>query len=158
MIFPEKDEKRIPKTMHECVKPTRTVSELYMWGDRVETWGHRLLVLVIVAGILLTIIEAISLVDVEESMIFPTAITSLVTWAVYAFLTYCAYHIIALVLYALASINHHSMISANVALYQARQEEGTPPAPQVSGGKWKCPECEAQLPYDVIRCQCGYKR
>ena len=161
MIFPEKNEKRIPKTLNECIKTNSTVSDLYLWAERVENWGNILLALLIIEGIIFTIVEVVSLIDVNESMIIPTIITSIITWGLYVFLAYCAYHIISLILHALASITHHTMISANVALFESqtsnKQEEKTP-APQVSGGKWKCPDCSNTLPYDVIRCKCGYER
>ena len=162
MIFPEKNEKRIPKTLNECIKPNSIVSELYLWAERVENWGGVLLALLIVAGIILTIVEAVSLIDVNESMIIPTIITSIITWGLYAFLAYCAYHVVSLLFHALASITHHTMISANVALFESQktgnQEPETHPTPQASSGKWKCPDCGNTLPYDVIRCKCGYEK
>jgi len=166
MIFPEKNEKRIPKTLNECMKPNSTVSELYLWAERVENWGHILLALLTIGGIILTIVEAVSLVDVNEDMIIPTIITSIITWGLYVFLAYCAYHAISLLLYALASITHHTMISANVALFESQNNSNTaeekPKAPQQTPqkplGNWKCPDCGNTIPYDVIRCKCGYEK
>lgn len=161
MIFPEKNEKRIPKTLNECIKPNSTVSNLYLWAERVENWGVRLLAFLIVAGTIMTIVETGSLVDVNESMIVPTLISSVITWGLYMFLEYCAYHAISLLLHALASITHHTMISANVALFESQKSNKQVekvPTPQVSGGKWECPECSNTLPYDVIRCKCGYEK
>lgn len=165
MIFSDINEKRIPKTLNECTKPNYTVNELNLWAERVENWGRILLALLIIAGIALTIVEAVSFIDADEDMILPTVISSVIAWGIYAFLAYCAYHIISLLLHALADITHHTMISANVALFanyktgeQENQNQPMPKIREASGNKWNCPECGNTLPYDVIQCKCGYRR
>lgn len=86
-------------------------------------------------------------------------------------MTYCASYLTSLLLGALASITHHTAITANLALLEQskheRQEAKTeetavkPVAKDVTGkimGKWVCPDCGKALPGDVIRCNCGFKR
>lgn len=29
---------------------------------------------------------------------------------------------------------------------------------QTGAGRWTCPECGSSIPFDVIRCKCGYER
>lgn len=165
MIFPEKTEKRIPKTLRECAAADTTVSDLYLWSDRVEKWGGIVFAILIIAGFLVTIVETTAMIDVNEEMVIPTLLTSVVSWGLTAFLTYCAYQLIALLLRAMAKITHHTMISANVALYESgkteSETENQPKAPVIpvgKTGKWACPECGNVLAYDIIRCKCGFER
>ena len=165
MSFPEETEKRIPRTLRACTATDATVLDLYIWSDRVEKWGGIVLLVLIVVGFLVTIVETVAQIDVNEEMVIPTLITSVVSWGLTAFLTYCAYQVTALLLRAMAKITHHTMIAANVALYESNKEENEreeqPKAPVVTvgkAGKWACPECGNVLAYDIIRCKCGFER
>lgn len=161
-IFPSRNEKQIPKSLNECVKKDYTAADLNHWADRIETWGQLLLALLILAGFVLTIIEVVALIDTNESLILPTVITAIITWGLYAFIEYFAYHILALVLRALSLITQHTIITANVALYESQKGCSTTDEIQPNANndttKWACPDCGNVLPGDVIRCNCGYKR
>lgn len=163
MVFPDKNEKRIPKSLQECVKPDGTVTELSRWAGIVETRGQILLALVILAGVFLTIAEVVVLLDTEEGAMLLTVISSVVGWSLGAVVTYCTYHVIALLLRAAALITQHTMISANVALFEQQKMNGEAgenrSKPQKPHEKWECPACSHMLPFDVIQCSnCGYKR
>ena len=128
-MFSGKSEKQIPKTLSECTRPDATASNLHHWSEKLENWGQILFALIVVFGIIATIVETVNMVDINEDMAFATAITSAATWALYAFIEYCAYHVLALLISALASITQNTIISANVALYEA-SKNCTDPIPQ----------------------------
>ena len=160
-IFDTKDEKRVPKNLNDCIRPDGTVMDLRFWAEKVEEWGKIAIALLIVAGVVLTIAEAISLIDVNEEAIVPTVIGNVIAWGLSAFGVYVVSRITALLLRALASITHHTMISANVALLEHRKNtdpEEEKPVVQSVTGKWACPDCGNVLPNDVIRCKCGFKK
>ena len=120
-MFSNKTEKKIPKTLNDCVKPDATVANLHTWAERLESWGKFLFKALIVIGIISTIFDAVEVSDVDEELILGAIITSATSWALYAFIEYCAYHVLALLVSALASITQNSIISANVALLEASQ-------------------------------------
>lgn len=160
-IFANKDEKRIPKNLNDCIRSDSTVMDLRFWAERIEEWGRILVALLLIAGVVLTFVEVLSLIDVNEDAIIPTVISNIITWGLSAFGVYVVSCVTALLLRALASITHHTMISANVALMENqknRETEEETPVVQSVAGKWACPDCGNVLPNDVIRCKCGFKR
>ena len=118
-MFTGKSKKQIPKTLSECTSPDATASNLHYWSEKLENWGQILFVILIIIGIISTIVDTVNMADINEDMAFATCITSAITWALYAFIEYCAYHVLALLISALASITQNTIISANVALYEA---------------------------------------
>lgn len=119
-----KTDKSIPETLNECLTPDGTVSSLRLWAERLETWGQRLFGLLIIVGIITTIMKVYPLIDdVDTENILPALITSLVPWGLYAIIEYCTYQVLAVLIRALASITHHTMITANVALYESSKKE-----------------------------------
>lgn len=118
-------EKKVPKSLKECYATDNVSSNLWSWSYRLEIWGGRVLVILIIVGIISTIGEAIQLADIDEDLAFLSVVTSLITWGLYAFLEYCAYHVLSLVIASLATIVQNTRITANVALYNVAKEEGT---------------------------------
>ena len=161
-IFAGKDEKRLPKNISDCIRPDSTVMDLRFWAEKVEDWGKILVALSIVVGLILTIMNGLALVDVNEDAIMATVISTAITWGLTAFGVYVASCITALLLRALASITHHTMISANVVLLEHQEnretDEEKSPVIESVAGKWACPDCGNVLPADVIRCRCGFKK
>lgn len=121
-MFSRKTDKQIPKTLAECTKGVATVDNLHAWAERLENWGKTLLVLLITTGIVSTIIEGISIADIDEDQVFITCLSSIIKWGFYAFVEYCLYHVLALLISALASITQNTIVSANVALYEATKD------------------------------------
>ena len=133
-MFTGKSEKQIPKTLSECTSPDATASNLHYWSEKLENWGQILFVILIIIGIISTIVDTVNMADIDEDMAFATCITSAITWALYAFIEYCAYHVLALLISALASITQNTIISANVALYEASQNCASPVYTQTAIG------------------------
>ena len=118
-MFSGKQEKHIPKTLSECTRSDATVDNLHAWSERLENQGQIFFVVLIIIGIISTIIDTVQIADVNEELVFSTLVTSIITWALYAFIEYCAFHVLALLISALACITQNTMISADVALYEA---------------------------------------
>lgn len=166
-MFSNKTDKRIPKTLNDCIVPDATVANLHFWAERLENWGNFLFRALIVIGIISTIMEAVAAGDIDEALIFPTILTSAASWALYAFIEYCAYHVLALLISALASITQNTIISANVALLEASQhhkstepEKDTLPekdALLLANGGWKCSCGRVNASY-VSTCACQRSR
>lgn len=121
-MFSGKKDKKIPQTLSECTRADDTVSNLHIWSERLENWGQVLFVILIIVGIISTISATIEMADVDEDLVFSTLIGSAASWSLYAFIEYCAYHVLALLISALASITQHTIITANVALFEATKD------------------------------------
>ncbi len=177
-MFSGKTEKKVPKTLSECTQSDATVDNLHAWAERLENWGAIFFVVLIIVGIIATVVETIQVADVNEDMAFSAFLTSAITWGVYAFIEYCVYHALALLISALASITQNTMVSANVALYEAAKNapasEKAPsaaPAPKqnkvdaiskmasnasASSGVWECKHCLTYNKYEASFCkECG---
>ena len=118
-MFSNKSKKQVPKTFGECIAPDATVSELHSWAESLENWGKTLFKLIIVYGIYSTIRILFTNSSDDEATLILALISSIITWSFYAFVEYIAYHVLALLVSALAYITHNSLISANIALYEA---------------------------------------
>ncbi len=154
-MFSGKNDKRIPTTLNECLKPDSTVTDLHRWAVLLESWGKILLYILIIAGAISIIIKVGFLADAGEDMIIPTIITSLITWGLCAFLEYIGFHVIALLISALASITQNTIISANVALFESGKNNGVPEATQPSPSKAPLPN--RNLPKGQKKCYaCGH--
>ena len=132
-MFSGKTNKQIPTSLNECTQEDATVSNLHTWAERLEAWGKVLFWFLVIGGIVLAIIASIQSTEVvhgtyyqwtetETTFNFALFFTSVAEIALYAFLEYCAYHVLALLISALASITQNTIISANVALYQAAKD------------------------------------
>ena len=120
-MFSNRTEKQIPQTLNDCVKADATVTNLHIWAERLESLGRYLFGALIVIGVISTIFDGIKTADIDEELVVGAMITSAISWALYAFIEYCAYHVLGLLVSALATITHHTVISANVALLEASQ-------------------------------------
>ena len=187
-MFSGMEEKRIPNSLAECTRCNETVTNLYSWAERLENWGEKLFVVLIIIGILSTIVNTVNIIEVDEDLVFVTAVTSIITWAIYAFIEYCTYHVLALLISALANITQNTIITANVALFDAAKKGDTQTyaepstvtnastpnrapvfrdAPSDSyaynslapAGMWKCSHCGTNNKNDSGQCKkCGQFR
>ena len=179
-MFSGKSDKLIPKTLAECTQRDATVTNLHIWAERLESWGQILFVILIIIGIISTITDTVTMADIDEDMAFMTCITSAITWGIYAFIEYCAYHVLALLISALASITQNTIISANVALYEASgntyAENSSQPTTSNStttakpihtlgvrstlvADKWICAHCKTSNSTNYSQCKkCGQYR
>lgn len=132
-MFTGHSQKKVPKTLNDCIKPDGVSSNLWIWAERLEKWGSSLFVLIIIFGIINTIstgvttYQEIDILGDEDAATRATVFavsTSLFTYALYACLEYFAYHAIALLIGALASIVQNTNVSANLALYSIKGKSG----------------------------------
>lgn len=193
-MFSGKINTKIPKTLSDCIYPDATVSNLHTWAERLETWGKIVFYILIGIGILSTIVEGIATGEYLENLdeyfsrqdlaaagmeipsVFDVVVSSIIKWAFFAFIEYCSYHVLALIVSALASITQHTIISANVALYESSQNHpetvstqaanttkpvlndkpavATRSAPAV--GMWTCKNCGTNNSLNYGQCKkCG---
>ena len=131
-MFSNKSKKTVPQTLSECIQEDATVTNLHGWAERLEKWGSTLFIFLIIIGIIFTISNTVEIADIDDEMVFSTLITTAATWGLYAFIEYCTYHVLALLISALASITQHTIISANVALYEAVKDSTNPGTKQTN--------------------------
>ncbi len=180
-MFSGKNDKQIPKTLGECTQQDATAANLHYWAERLESWGKILFWVLIIIGFFSTITDTLAAADVNEDMAFVTCISTAISWALYAFIEYCAYHVLALLISSLALITQNTIISANVALYEASHcttsigaipsDEDTTPStskPQThinkpytppAAGTWVCKHCGTNNSTNYGQCKkCGIFR
>lgn len=104
--------KKIPKKIDNILKADNVTSNLWIWSQRLETFGKILFALILIFGFIFAIIAADGKKDFDTEIFF----TLLLETGLYAFIEYCAYHVLALLIGALASIVQHTKITADVAL------------------------------------------
>ena len=179
-MFSGRTEKPIPKNLSECIKPDATTTNLHLWAERLENWGKVLFIILIIVGIISTIADTIEVADsISEDAAVGTCISTAINWGLYAFIEYCVYHVLALLISALASITQNTVVSANVALYEASQNHPeTNPAQTASASKsvfsdrptsfartatpdgmWTCKNCNTNNSLNYGQCKkCGQNR
>ena len=172
-MFSGKTSKQIPATLNECTREDATVNNLHIWATRLETLGKILFWILIVVGVAFALVESIQTIEVvkgtyyqytetKTTFNFELFLTSIAQTALYAFIEYCSFHVLALLISALATITQNTIISANVALYQAakdsesNQELNQTAAP---AGMWICKDCGAHNSLNYGQCKkCGKYR
>ena len=181
-MFSGKEQKQVPQSLSECTAQDKTATNLHIWAERLEKWGSILFGLLILVGIISTITQTIEVADINEDLAFSACITSLITWGLYAFIEYCAYHALALLVSALASITQNTIITANVALYEASKNEPKaapvqsapkfsaasfstdsftpiPKGPAPTANTWVCKNCGTSNKKEYGQCKkCGQYR
>jgi len=116
---------------------------------------------------------------VKVPSVFGVVFESLLTWGAYASLVYFGLHVSALLVGALASITQNTIISANLALFEAKkntsavaaapsatpmQRPSSPPNTYVNrtpppSGMWACSYCGTQNKNNYSQCKkCGNYR
>ncbi len=143
-MFSGNVDKRIPKDLKDCYKTDSITQNLWGWCERLEKWGYILCVIMVFAGIIAIIsnaVETAQLLDeynidtyeirelmaeegIKVKSVFEVVVEDIIKWSLYCFLEYCAYHILALLIGSLATIVQHTKISANIALYNSAKAEG----------------------------------
>ena len=113
----------IPNSLKECMQTDKVVVDLYDFALQLKEWSIRVFVIFMSIGVICTIVDVVSLIDVNEDAILPTLVTSIFTWFVYACIAMYACRILAMLINALASITENTKISANVALWEAAKKE-----------------------------------
>ena len=125
-MFSENQNKKIPNSIDECLKPDSVSSNLWILCQRLENLGKILFWIIIVFGVIFSVVSSFREVDVEGILYdytdtefdFEMLCELLVQTAVYAFIEYCAYHVLALLIGALGSIVQNMRINADLALYK----------------------------------------
>lgn len=165
-IFSNKTHKRVPQTLFECTQPDPTATNLHLWAERLENWGHILFCIIVFAGIFLSFSAALTAADEarynEETSAFFSAFTiNALLWALCAFLEYCTYHCIALLISALACITQNTIVTADIALFTALQQTGDATnSPSIAhlpdNANFVCPKCNHPVQKgESACCNCG---
>lgn len=138
--------KKIPKSLEECTRTGSTTYRLVHWAELLEKWGFRVFVLIICFGILAVINDVKEIAEIDESLIFITAVDSTLTWGLYALLTYYGYNVSSLLVSSLASIVHNTGVSAKIAAYNAANAaENTHEESKLKSTEiWICKDCETK--------------
>lgn len=143
-MFSGNQVKKIPKNFKECYKTDNVTQNLWLWCERLEKWGFRIFIALLIIGITTIIkegVEAAQLLNelyidmdeirtataeygIEIKSVYEVVIENIFLWSLYSFLEYCAYHILALLVGSLANIVQHTKITANIALYNSAKAEG----------------------------------
>lgn len=141
-MFSGNQEKRIPKSFKECYQTDDLTKNLWLWCERVETWGFVICIILGIIGIISIIsngVEMSRLIDefdidpskinalsaelgMEIKSVFEVVVDGILEWCFYCFLEYCTYHIIALLIGSLATIVQHTKITANINLLRYAEE------------------------------------
>ena len=133
-MFSKNEEKKVPKNLADCYQSDAVTTNLWMWSARLERWGEIAFGCIIIIGFVLSIVGAISTVEVEHGVYnkyttsetrfsFMYFITALLKTASYAIIEYVSCHVGALLVGSLADIVQHTRITANIALYQAHENK-----------------------------------
>ena len=108
---------------------------MYDWSIGVKNWGYVLLVLLIIAGVALSVMNSfVTYTEMTGPLYEQYEVTvekfdvgiflaSILTWIIYAFLELGTCKAISLLLTALASIVQSNRITSNIALYKASKEK-----------------------------------
>ena len=113
--------KRVPKTLNECIAPDKVSSNLWSWSERIEKGGKIILGILIAVGLF----DGISS-GIKEGELAGW-ISALIDFAIYGIIAaveYCVTKAVSLLLGALASIVQNTNISANIALYEVTPKAG----------------------------------
>ena len=131
-LFTGKFQKKVPKTLNDCIEPDGISKNLWNWAEKLENWGYLIFCCIIIYGILSTISTGVttyqttSIVGEDEATLATvfSVLTSIFTFGLYAFVEYCIYHAIALLIGALASIVQNTNIYTNLSLYSIKGKPG----------------------------------
>ena len=131
----------IPTSLQECTQTGRIVAHLYDFAQKLEARSNLVFSIFLSVGIICTILEAVSLIDVNEDAILWTAFTSIVMWIIYSTIAWSLCRFTAMLINALASITENTKITANVALWEASKKE-----PVSTPAEQKQPQKQVEAP------------
>lgn len=117
-------ERKIPKTLGECLEIDPLSKNLWGWAENLESFGKILLAIILVCGFVLVIYAGIAANEEYES-VWGAVLSTGFTWILYAFIEYCVYHALSLLMSALATIVQNTTITANIAAYHANSVKDT---------------------------------
>lgn len=114
----------VPKSLEECYKSDSVSDAIWNFGKRVERAGVILLVIIILGGLVLSFYNGYAMKEVSgEDFDSVAFFASLAVWGMYAFIEYWIFELVSKLLTGFASIVQSNKITANVALYNAKDKE-----------------------------------
>lgn len=128
-------EREVPVSFEECYKSDKISEALYALSEKVSTWGTALLVILILAGVIISIMASLTTTTstvetlyeqyetTEEVFDVGVFFTNIFSWSIYAIVEYASCKFISLLLTALGSIVRSNRITSNIALYKASKEK-----------------------------------
>ena len=140
----EQNKMQIPGSLQECCASNKVVKELYTFADLLQRWAKWAFAIIMCIGVVATVVEGVSLLDVNEDAIVVTVITSIVSWTIYGAIAYGSMLVAAMLIRALALIAQSSTVSAKVALWEADQKQASAQTEQPQKVKKLPAETETQ--------------
>lgn len=128
-------EREVPASFEECYKADKVSEALYALSEKVSTWGTALLVILILAGVVISIMSGLATTTstaetlyeqyeiTEEAFDVGNFFTNILSWSIYAIVEYALCKFISLLLTALGSIVQSNRITSNIALYNASKDK-----------------------------------
>lgn len=171
-MFSRNSSMHVPKTLDDCIYSDSVSKNLWSWAERLERWGKILFFILCGIGILAAIQDGkivheyykemdlyeLALKGITVPSVADAVIDTLFKWALYAAIEYFSCHALALLVGALASITQNTLISTNIALFNAGQACSTPlkdNSPKLPDN-WVCPHCGTSNKYISSQCKgCG---
>ncbi len=124
-MFDKMENKQIPKSLDECLRPDPLLNNLWSWCQWLERFGKILFWVIIIFGTIYSVLTSFQEVEkgiyytyTDTEFNFILFLTSLWRIAIYAALEYCSYHLIALLIGAFSSIVQNTKISTDLNLYK----------------------------------------
>lgn len=161
--------KTIPTSFEQCTRVGEVPNALENWAANLRKYGRICFVFLLFASIIGTIVLCIMATDgayydnETDGMI--NAVASGISTLIFAFIVLFSAHAIALLLEALANIVYNTSVSANIALYEHRDEVPTEKEEETTSSDtsksenspfWNCPYCGKQNYYFHTTCfSCG---
>lgn len=138
-IQPQMINSDIPMSLEECLEHDSYAKQILEWSNIVEKYGKILLVILIVAGVIISINEGFRLgyflnLSSDKEFSIELFCISLISWGLGAFIEYCTYHVISLSLGGLARIVQNTKVSAAVSLYEANKTKNTSTVNPINSG------------------------
>lgn len=113
--------KQVPETLADCTKD-ETAGLVLKWADRIHSWGCFLCFLLIFIGFCIGGTESSALSKYSEDDATLVFLTAIVPWCIYGILSYLVCRIASVLIEALANITLNTAVTANIAMYEARQK------------------------------------
>lgn len=131
-FFTGQFQKKVPKTLNDCIKPDSTSKKLWDGAEKLEEWGYILFSFIIIYGIIITIstgittYQTISIADEDNATLATllSVLKSIFTFGLYAFIERCIFYAITLLVDALASIVQNTNVYTNLSLYSIKGKPG----------------------------------
>lgn len=160
--------KTIPTSLDQCTTVGKVPGALKNWAENLTTYGNVICCIIAAFAVINTataIFTALNTDDVDVVAAIVSALIGGMTTIIYALIALWSAYAIALILEALANIVYNTSVSANIALYEHRDEVPTEKEEETTSSNtsksenspfWNCPSCGKQnYNFNSICFSCG---